>query len=348
MSYQATLESATVGDFKISPCLNIESEVINDDICNDLATIKGKIFPKEYKSFKTCIIRASFFVQASNAEANGKDAPKCVVRWDNSLRNDPRFASYEQCEAICQKIIHAIATCSDANLDFLRRYCKYSTFREALPIDYIRKTAQPIHSSSNIKVFMDPEIQSYVLTKEIIFNSEINPDVDLFKRIYKDKIQVKAYKTDRAQTGDFKTNREFRWETRPGNFQFAYRRDCDSVENKLILLVCSFDGVSPTLVSALQKEGLLPISFEPYRCPITGDLFKFDSFQYEVRNPEHGRALFQIGHMSPLKLGGIHNGDNVAWVSEDGNRIQGDLSEGQVKELLIRIFRNRPDIRPQF
>jgi len=344
MAYRTILEDTISDRFSITPCLNIENQISNTDIINDLRILSNRLSKKDYKKFKTCIIRSSFFIQFTDSHAE-KDAPKCQVRWCQALINDPRYASYEQCESLCQKIIHEIATCTPSELDTLRNYCNYSTFKEALPIDYILKTCNPIHVSRNVKVFMDADIQKYTLVKQIIYNASLNPDKDVFERIYKDKIQVKAFKTDRSQTGDYKTNRELRWETHPNNFQFSYRRFCDAVETELILQTCTFANVNPQLVNALQSNGLLPVSTTVYRCPITGDILKFDDFQYEVRNPEHGRADFQIGHMSPLKLGGVHNKDNIAWVSADGNRIQGNLSEDEVRNLLIRIYQNRPELR---
>lgn len=344
MAYKITLENTISDRFSITPCLDIENEILNSDIINDLNTLSSRLSISEYKKFKKCIIRFSFFIQFTDPHAE-KDATKCKVRWCQALINDPRYASYEQCESICQKIIHEIATCTSSELELLKNYCKYSTFNEALPIDYIRKTANPIHISRNVKVFMDSEIQKYTLVKQLIYDDALNPDKDVFEQIYKDKIQVKAFKTDRTQTGDYKTNRELRWEAHPNNFQFSYRRFCDAVETELILQVCAFENVNEQLINTLQTRGLLPMPLNTYRCPITGDILKFDDFQYEVRNPEHGRADFQIGHMSPLKLGGEHNKDNIAWVSADGNRIQGNLSEDKIRELLIRIYKNRPELR---
>ena len=345
MAYIDTLQGATGDRFSITPCLNIESEITNADITRDLQALAQRLSRREYNAFKKCIIRSSFFIQFTDIHAE-TDAPRCMVRWNDSLRGDPRYASYSDCEAICQKVIHTIAVSSESDLEFLRNYCKYSTFSEALPIDYIRKTANPIHTARNVKVFMDAEVQRYTRVKQIVYDSTINPDKDVFERIYKDKIQVKSYKTDRTQTGDYKTNRELRWEAHPNNFQFAYRRDCDGVETALILQICSYRNVNTALVNALQQEGLLPAPIATYKCPITGDELDFNDLQYEVRNPDHGRSAFQIGHMSPLKLGGVHDKNNVAWVSADGNRIQGNLSENEVRNLLIRIYRNRPDVRP--
>jgi hypothetical protein len=57
-----------------------------------------------------------------------------------------------------------------------------------------------------------------------------------------DKIKVKTYPTDRALTGDHKTNREKRWETHPQSVQFGQRRDCLEVEYTLINQLCHFAG----------------------------------------------------------------------------------------------------------
>ena len=39
-----------------------------------------------------------------------------------------------------------------------------------------------------------------------------------------------------------------------------------------------------------------------------------------------------------------HTADNISWISENGNRIQGSLSLDEVDDLLRRIYRNRPEL----
>lgn len=353
MSYKDDLESAITVKVtpkgkkkfscKYSMCCDIESKITNTYIRTDLARLK-KILPgSEYKNFKKVIIRFSFFIAFTDRSV-GTDATRTNVRWASELNGDPRFATYDECEKICQKVIHKIVTASTSDLSLLRDYCRLNAFTEALPIDYIRKIPSGIHSALNVDVFTDDATRDYVKIRSIITDPSRNPDHSMFNMIYKDKLETKAYKTDRTQTGDFKTNREWRWETLPNNFQFAFRRDCDSVINQLILGVCRFKNCNPTLVSALQGEKLLSSPLTFYRCPITGDELDYNEFVYEIQNPEHGKSAYQVGHMSPLKLGGIHRGDNVAWETLDGNRIQGNLSETEVNDLLKRIFTNRPEL----
>ncbi len=51
------------------------------------------------------------------------------------------------------------------------------------------------------------------------------------------------------------------------------------------------------------------------------------------------------GHLTPLKNGGRHISDNIGRISDDGNRIQGSLSLEEVDNLLIKIYKNRMDLR---
>ena len=39
-----------------------------------------------------------------------------------------------------------------------------------------------------------------------------------------------------------------------------------------------------------------------------------------------------------------HTADNISWISENGNRIQGSLSIDEVDALLRRIYHNRPEL----
>lgn len=66
-------------------------------------------------------------------------------------------------------------------------------------------------------------------------------------------------------------------------------------------------------------------------------------------NPTHGNSNFQVGHLNPLKLDDPnslifgHTPENISWISKDGNRIQGDMSLKETRNLLIRITRNYED-----
>ena len=62
------------------------------------------------------------------------------------------------------------------------------------------------------------------------------------------------------------------------------------------------------------------------------------SFDAILGGGSHGESTFQVGHMLPLKNGGRHSGDNIEWISDDGNRIQGSLNISDTRTMLQGIF----------
>ena len=185
--------------------------------------------------------------------------------------------------------------------------------------------------------------------RRFIRDTHRNPASEVFQTILADKIKVKTYLTDRALTGDYKTNREKRWEAHPNSVQYALRRSCMKIETKLLLQIATFEGCDKDLVRNLQCDGLLSNTFDYCKCPITGDTIQYSEFANDALNPIHGKSKFQVGHLNPLKAldsdgANGHTADNISWISENGNRIQGSLSLDEVDELLKRIYRNRPEL----
>jgi len=166
----------------------------------------------------------------------------------------------------------------------------------------------------------------------------------LFSSILKDKIKVETYLTDRVQTGKHKTNREKRWEVHPESVHFSFRRNCIEIERKLIDQLCHFEGFPSDLFALLKSEGMVTEG-TTYRCPVTLNPFSFKEFKKEIESRIHGKSNFQVGHLNPLKLitddpASGHIPENISWFSVDGNRIQGNLSLKEVRELLAKIHKN--------
>ena len=153
-----------------------------------------------------------------------------------------------------------IASENDTNLKVLQDYCSNSVFTAELPIDYISKSSRPFHCVNNMDVFTNNDIIKCTKVRTLIKDPTKNPEALIFKKIISDKIKVKAYKTDRSQTGAHQTNREKRWESHPENFQFAFHRDCNAIEASLILQVCQFRGVNSGLVSMMKENSKRPIT----------------------------------------------------------------------------------------
>jgi hypothetical protein len=117
------------------------------------------------------------------------------------------------------------------------------------------------------------------------------------------------------------------------------------VEYTLLNQLCHFEGFDGELRNRLEDAGLLPHMEVPFRCPVTMDPLSFAEFEREVMVPEHGKASFHVGHLNPLKatnddpLSG-HTAQNISWITSDGNRIQGNLSLRETRQLLDRIRAN--------
>ncbi|MBT2584209.1 hypothetical protein [Planococcus sp. ISL-109] len=183
------------------------------------------------------------------------------------------------------------------------------------------------------------------MLRRILLDSTINEESLLFSQAL-DKIKTKTYLTDRSLSGSYKTNREKRWECHPQSVQFALRSECWKIEKALLLQICRFNNAPKALVEKLIENKLLNMDFTKFTCPILGDTIDFNDFKDAIINPDHGKSRYQVGHMNPLKSVSEgtfgHTAENISWITEDGNRIQGSLSLAEVDELLQRIFRNRP------
>jgi hypothetical protein len=118
-------------------------------------------------------------------------------------------------------------------------------------------------------------------------------------------------------------------------------QDCWSVERKLTEELVFFHDFPNDLQKQFVDAGLVTARGEATRCPITLAPLSFTAFATAMLNATHGRSDYQIGHLTPLKRGGHHIGTNIAWLSADGNRIQGDLTLEETLALLSDIERRR-------
>jgi hypothetical protein len=156
------------------------------------------------------------------------------------------------------------------------------------------------------------------------------------------KVQTKAYLTDRKQTGDYPTNREARWEAHPRSPQFAYPRDCVDIEAKLLGQILTFGGADQVDLddeTREQIEHLLGSPMEPgiFRCPVSGESIDYKEFMEVAETSEHGRSKYQAAHLIPIAMPhGYHTAENVSWITELGNRVQG---EDALEDIVQSIFR---------
>lgn len=287
--------------------------------------------------------RAVFFIELVKDDVT---STKYDVRWASRfIANDPRKASFDECcliyEAICSDFLRRLPK-PEFQAE-LRLVVTWGLSPHEFPIDYSSKGHVPIHSVKNIKLLYEENYLRLLKIRQALLDSKMNPDFQLFANVL-DKVRVKSYLTDRALTGDFKTNREKRWEAHPQSPQFAFRRDCLAIELELIDHLVRFNNFPSGTIRYLQSVDLLGGLTKVARCPVTLDPLDFEVLAQEVTDPTHGKSAYQVGHMNPLKAGDSeefrHTRANISWITEDGNRIQGYLTLKETRELLLRISRN--------
>lgn len=154
-----------------------------------------------------------------------------------------------------------------------------------------------------------------------------------------EKVQRKSHRTDRRQTGDYKTNRELRWEAHPDEPQAATRDQCWEVEANLLCQTFTFEGapdVPEHLVEGVRDTLNVTDVDEIFRCPISGQSIIYSDFMEEVTDSDQGRSSYQVGHMTPIALPhGYHTVGNISWITELGNGVQADNS---LEETAKNIF----------
>lgn len=347
MNFKPIIDQAVASArFRIDDCIDFEN-YLDTKKSNECNIIKSRLSFKEFKAFRRSIVRNSFLIEPVNDEVT---STKVEARWSSRLQGDVRFSTYETCEEIFNKLLTIIANLSAEDFDMLKEFFNCTVVPYEMPVDYIDRFASPIHNAQNVALFLNDEIKDCITMRRFIRDTRRNPASSVFQKILDDKIKVKTYLTDRALTGEYKTNREKRWEAHPNSVQYALRRSCMKIETKLLLQIATFEGCDLQLVHNLQNDGLLSNPFEYCKCPVTGDIIQYDEFADDALHPTHGKSKFQVGHLNPLKAldtegANGHTADNISWISENGNRIQGSLSMDEVNELLRRIFTNRPELR---
>lgn len=339
----------TEGDFSMSRLFaaswpHIESATRVAGITPELK----KRFGETYKKLAQAVLRNAFLIEL--VKIPKIETTKFRVRWFEQLNGDPRWCSFEECFQICLDLLLALPAWlrNDRHGESLNLFFDCGLIPYEVPIDYYQRTGQGgrLHEPKNIGWVYDDLILRTLKLRNYLTDAGTSPDASFFKKVLTEKIKVKTYLTDRVLTGDYKTNREKRWETHPQSVHFAERRTCMAIEFALVTQICAFDGVPTAFLSQLKKEKILPDKLPTALCPITGDALSYQEFRNELLNPTHGKADFQVGHLNPLKHdvakkeGVGHNADNISWISADGNRIQGSLSLKDVRSLIRRISEN--------
>jgi len=312
-------------------------------IIEELRTTLGN----NYTKLSYSILRNAFLIEL--VKVPKIETTKFRVRWFNQLDGDPRYCSFNECLRIAKELLISLpewlrnpAHVECLNLSFSNGMLPYEA-----PLDYNQRFTQQgrLHQLGNLTWFYDELVLRTLKLRKYLTDEITSPDSQFFRTVLSDKIKVKTYLTDRVLTGDYKTNREKRWETHPKSVHFAERRVCMAIEYALVTQICAFEGFPPGFFNLLEEANILPHHLPIALCPITGDALSYEAFRNELLNPIHGKADFQVGHLNPLKLGESgesagHTSGNISWISADGNRIQGSLSLNYVRKLVQRISEN--------
>lgn len=290
---------------------------------------------KVFKYLVSALIRNIFLIEIVNPTIT---STKFDVRWSQRLNDDPRYCSFEECLTIFNEQLTIINSFESSYMELLKEFIKTKSISYEIPLDYIVRDVNRIHRKDNFKWLSANELEELVNTRKILMFDSSNEDSLFFKKVSSDKIQTKAYLTDRVLTGAYKTNREKRWEAHPNSVHFATKSECQKIEQQLLIQLSMFKGAPTSISSKLIAKGLIPSVYNSFTCPILGLEMNYDLFKDQILNTDHGRSSFQVGHMRPLKSvmddSYGHTAQNISWISDHGNRVQGHLSLEEVDEML--------------
>ena len=324
-------------------------ETVNDNkFIEATVSLKEKVEENELKYIFQCTGRFAFCIELTNLQIT---STKLKTRWmpgkilklkPSTFTNvegtfcpnkDPRSSSFIDCFDVFKCLIIMLSK-SETHIDIMKQLSdkEKRAFKYESVYVYKDKTLDPIHKNTNIRLSVLNDIKWLIAARPIFYpllSSGIENDLTLK---IKNKIITKCYKTDRSQTGEDQTNRAKRWECLSTDFQGASLEDCWSVERKLLEDITGFTSFPKSHIDKLKKQKLIKI--KSVECPIT---FQELSLKKLLSSHTHGQSDFQVGHLVPLKSNGLHKGSNIAWISDHGNRIQGNLTIEETHKMIMEI-----------
>jgi len=338
--------------FAFKPIMEWLGEQINNltpPLSTNLNALKNNMSDRCFKYTLNCLGRFAFCIELTNLNIT---STKMKTRWvsgrimktrPGTFENhegrfapgeDQRSASFDVCYSIlCQ--CASLLSNSNQHMALMEEFTnenKRGTPYEAV-FTYIDNQLDPLHTENNIRLVNLDDARWLVFARPII-HPAMRFDATNNRTKCIDKIATKCYKTDRSQTGEVQTNRAKRWECLTIDFQHASLEECWSVERKLLSDLAYFDGFPDATRQLLINSELIGEQGLTL-CPIT---LKPMVFNHLLGGGEHGESKSQVGHMLPLKAEGSHVGDNIQWISSDGNRIQGSLNIQETRQMLHDIF----------
>ena len=333
---EMTRSSETVNGRKLSFSItNIyDSLVENDDEFKDIFLRLSNfefLTLKYIKKTLQGLIRFSFLCQPVNDEIT---TTTINLRWVMK-EDDSRYSSFGNCIQVFNHALNCINNFLDSvGAEDLQNYFLYLDNPSCpydIPFDYASMEAEKIHRVENI-VFYHPPDFIEILKVRVAYKKTLK---DIVPKNILDKIDVCSYKTERSQTGDFKTNREYRWETMRCSPQGASKKSCWEIEVKLMKQICEMKNFPenvelPNNIDRINRNITL--------CPVMLEKLDYNDLLEEGNNTIHGESTMQLGHLKPKSNSlGTHNKDNISWISKEGNRIQGNNSIDEIHEKIISL-----------
>ena len=302
----------------------------------------------QVKYIVSSAIRFSFLIELTNLRITStkmktrwlpgrvvKTTPGTFTNFQGSFEpgEDQRASTFDACFTVFQRVLDLLAN-SDEHLRVARELATSRRIPYESVFTYANADLNPVHVAENVRLAQLGDIvwliQARPLFQSVLPSSTVS------------KIRTKTYLTDRAQTGTDQTNRAKRWEVLSSDFQHATLEECWSVERGLLSDLAHFKGFPDDKKKEIVEKGLFDARDGATRCPVTLAELSYEDF---VKQSAHGEADFQVGHLTPLKAGGRHQGANVAWITADGNRLQGDLEIEDVRKLLREIAERMTELK---
>ena len=184
------------------------------------AELEGFLTPAQIQLAHRRLVRAAFLIELVKDDVT---STKYDVRWTDRFRDsDPRRVTFDECVAIHASLCSEMAAWAseEAFREVVQLAVRWGLSPHELPIDYVSKTVLPIHTQANLRLLRDERYFRLLKIRRALLDPTLNHDFQIFDGVF-GKIRVKSYLTDRSLTGDFKTNREKRWEAHPNSPQSA-------------------------------------------------------------------------------------------------------------------------------
>lgn len=303
-----------------------------------------------YRRLIERVERWTLRVEILNANGNSQQTDRWELPQDTFQY---AYASRGDCYSAKYRLLAQIVFMEDAPLALM-----YDLLKDEL-MSYYKEYEQGVICPITGQTITFSDVKSALEQTSAIGTSEINIDfVDIMKRnhpqltedlhwikpphylyslrtvaksdVLLDKAQRKTYLTDRRQTGESESNRIKRWDIPLTDPQYAQYRQCIQIEAKLLAQVYEFLGapkveIESDLLKQIQDITGSNMTPRNFHCPISGQLIEYDTFIQRITAAKHGESPYQVAHLIPLAYpGGKHVVENISWITDLGNRVQGD------------------------